>query len=161
MTRLLHEATYKELRKKTFSQQQKIVSRSKNVISHYMGLFGNRQLLFKTTSETRRSHFWDQKVWLNIPYTIKGNTWDALYKAMAKDVRLFCNCPSFRWWGYQYYLSSIDSVFGRKNKHYPGVRNPKLKGALCKHLYKVLGVLPANLPLIVRDIKQRHRKGVV
>ncbi len=57
------------------------------------------------------------------------------------DIRLHCTCPSFLYWGYQYILSVLDaSIYPERRT--PSIRNPGDRGSVCKHLHRVMKVLP-------------------
>lgn len=154
---LITETIYSDLRIKTKKETPMVVRRSKGLITYFRKFVGNRQLHFETSSGTTRGKFWNQIIWIKLPYRIKGLAWNSVYKALSGDLKLYCSCPAFKWWGQYYFLSSTGSVFGRRSKIYPVVNNPKLRGALCKHLYLVVGNLHAHLPLIVRDVKAKHK----
>lgn len=59
----------------------------------------------------------------------------------SSDVQLHCDDPSFLYWGYQYILSTMDAAMIPEFR-YPKINNPGLEGIVCKHLNRVLHVLP-------------------
>ena len=59
----------------------------------------------------------------------------------AGDIRLHCTCPSFLYYGFNYILTVLDSAIWPEERK-PVVRNPNDRGVVCKHLRRVLQVLP-------------------
>lgn len=72
------------------------------------------------------------------------------------EVQVSCTCPSFGFWGFRYILSRVDKLAaqGRREFRRPDVRNPGRKGTTCKHLYRVLQVLPFNAGKITKEGKR-------
>jgi hypothetical protein len=76
------------------------------------------------------------------------------------DVRLYCKCPSFKFWGYQYILTQLQASIVPEDR-FPHIRNPLLKGICCKHLRKLFRVLPFQTGPIAAAIKQqRAERGI-
>lgn len=57
------------------------------------------------------------------------------------NIRLHCTCPSYLYWGYQYLLTAIDAAIYPEPRK-PKIRNPQERGIVCKHLNRILRVLP-------------------
>lgn len=76
---------------------------------------------------------------------------------MQGDIEVWCNGTAFRMWGWAYITSELDAKWGKKEKRFPKVRNPSLKGSVCKHLENVLRVLPFHAPDIVRDLEKKKK----
>lgn len=76
----------------------------------------------------------------------------------SSDIQLHCECPSFKFWGYQYILSQLDASI-IPEKRFPHIRNPNLKGICCKHLRRAILVMPAYLGDISFEIN-RQRKAL-
>ena len=58
------------------------------------------------------------------------------------DVHVFCNCPSFKFYGFSYLATKTDYSYGLHREHrFPKIRNADLRGSLCKHLVLVLEYL--------------------
>lgn len=76
------------------------------------------------------------------------------------NMRLHCSCPAFIFWGSQYILTQTDSAIVPEMR-FPHVRNPHLKGLVCKHLNRTLKVLPYHLGDMAREIKNQreHPRG--
>lgn len=76
----------------------------------------------------------------------------------AGNLRMFCPCPSFTFWGYAYILTQLDSEIFREDR-FPKVRNRQLKGFMCKHGRKSLKTLPMMLlPKMAAAIKETRSK---
>lgn len=71
------------------------------------------------------------------------------------NLRLHCGCPSFLFWGYQYILTKNDSAIVPETRM-PTIRNPQMKGIVCKHLRKTLRVLPFHIGDMAKEIKQQR-----
>ena len=71
------------------------------------------------------------------------------------DIRIFCPCPSFKFWGYEYILTQLDASMVPEVR-FPHIRNPQLKGLCCKHLRRCLKVLPFHLGDMAAAIKQQR-----
>jgi hypothetical protein len=78
----------------------------------------------------------------------------------AGNVKLHCSDPSFLYWGYQYILTQLDAAVHPEDRA-PNTNNPGLQGVVCKHLNRVLKVLPFHLGTIAKEIKrQRAERGI-
>lgn len=74
--------------------------------------------------------------------------------AIQGDLKVKCNCPAYRYWGYEYINSQLGSNAGEDQKRFPHIRNPKLTGILCKHAYRSMMVLPMVWNSIASDIQR-------
>lgn len=72
------------------------------------------------------------------------------------NLRVHCGCPSYLFWGFQYIMTQLDAAIVPETR-YPHIRNPELKGVVCKHLRKTLKVLPFNLGHIASAINEQRR----
>lgn len=72
----------------------------------------------------------------------------------SSDVQLHCSDPSFLYWGYQYILTQLNAAMVPETR-YPDVNNPGLRGIVCKHLNRVLHVLPFYNSDITKAIKEK------
>jgi len=70
------------------------------------------------------------------------------------NIKLHCTCPSFIFFGYQYLLSVLDSAIYPEERP-PVTRNPRQRGAVCKHLNRVMRVLPFYSGRISSAIKSQ------
>jgi len=72
------------------------------------------------------------------------------------DILVHCPCPSFKFWGFQYIMTQLDSAI-IPEKRYPHIRNPQLHGVCCKHLNRTLKVLPFYLGDIARAVSETRK----
>ena len=73
------------------------------------------------------------------------------------NLQLHCGCPAYLFWGMNYILTQKDSAIFPEDR-FPTIRNPHLKGGLCKHLTRTLKVLPFHLGDIARAITEQRTK---
>ncbi len=78
------------------------------------------------------------------------------------DIQLFCSCPAFLYWGPAYILSldKYDAHYVGKEERPPSERNPKRYGAVCKHLDRLLKVLPFYGSTMSKWIKDFYGKDI-
>lgn len=70
------------------------------------------------------------------------------------NIKLHCTCPSFLYWGYQYMLTVLDSAIYPEQR-FPQERNPQERGIVCKHLNRVLRVLPFYSGSIAKEFRSQ------
>jgi len=75
----------------------------------------------------------------------------------AANIRVHCPCPAFKFWGMQYIMTKKDAAIIPEVR-YPHIRNPQLKGVVCKHLNRTLKVLPFHLGDMASAIKEQRKK---
>lgn len=81
------------------------------------------------------------------------------------DLMVHCDDPSWKYWGYQY-IGTRRGYSMKKERRFPKIRNPRLEGSVCKHLFAVLDVLPFHTNQIIRDMRKiglldtRYKKKV-
>jgi hypothetical protein len=77
----------------------------------------------------------------------------------AGNIRVHCPCPAYKFWGMQYIMTKKKAAIIPEVR-YPHIRNPNLKGVVCKHLNRTLKVLPFHLGSMASAVKeQRKKKG--
>lgn len=59
----------------------------------------------------------------------------------AGNIKLFCSCPSYLYYGYQQIQTQLDAAIYPEDR-FPEIRNPTQRGACCKHQNRMLRVLP-------------------
>ena len=72
----------------------------------------------------------------------------------AGNIKMHCTCPSFLYWGYQYMCTVLDAAIYPEER-YPRERNPSERGITCKHLNRVLRVLPFHSGEIASAAKKQ------
>lgn len=68
------------------------------------------------------------------------NFYDSIdYALNFGDVHIRCTCPAQLYWGYAYIGTKLRYLYGipRENR-FPKVRNPDVRGTICKHADKVI-----------------------
>lgn len=73
------------------------------------------------------------------------------------NIRVQCDCPSYAFYGHQYVMTQLDASIIPEER-FPHIRNPHLRGGLCKHLIRTLKVLPFHLGDMARAIKEDRMK---
>lgn len=75
------------------------------------------------------------------------------------DVKLRCNCPAHTFWGYSYTATQMDFEYGipRENR-FPKIRNPELKGTICKHEDAVIRYILRNKDLITKMFAEYYNR---
>lgn len=76
----------------------------------------------------------------------------------SSDLKLYCGCPSFKFYGYQFVLTQLDASIVPENR-FPSKRNPNLKNVACKHLRRVIPTLGFHLGDMAAAIKQQRLKS--
>jgi hypothetical protein len=91
---------------------------------------------------------WTQLVRIN---THKMQAMFGIKRALNSDMLVYCDCPAFKYWGYQYICTSRRIIMpGHDENRFPGIRNPHLVGTVCKHLIRVLTQLPEDAKQIYK-----------
>lgn len=87
---------------------------------------------------------------------LKGTVKEKLDIALEGNISLFCSCPSFRYNGYMYMADEL--AYGIKNQQlFPGIRNPDLRGTVCKHLYQLMETIEDFVPQMEREVEETAR----
>jgi len=118
-------------------------------------LWYDNYLDFKLVKPTLEEMVKDRRLWVSDKSKVD-------LRKLAKqfmdkvDIQLYCSCPADLYWGGQYVrsLAKYDANAGnRKETRPPKERNPKQYGAVCKHLDRLLKVLPFYSGTAARWIK--------
>jgi hypothetical protein len=81
------------------------------------------------------------------------------YAINFSDVHVRCNCPAHLYWGYAYESSQLKYIYGiPKENRFPIIRNPNLKGTICKHEDAVIQYILRNKDLIVKMFAQYYNR---
>ena len=141
----LQELSVKDLKQDT---DKPTVGRSKKLVTKFVGLKKKpMRAVFKTKSGTPGSkRVWTQMIELpDLKEVLDDKSLSPKEKVrlgVAGDVKVTCNCPAFRYYGFQYINTQLETISGKGTNIYPKERNPDLRGSLCKHLHNALTVLP-------------------
>jgi hypothetical protein len=74
----------------------------------------------------------------------------------GSNIRVHCPCPSFKFWGSQYILTQLDAAIIPEVR-FPHIRNPHLKGIVCKHLNRSIKVTAWHLSDMSAAIKEQRK----
>jgi len=157
----LNEVTYKELASGidgNFLNQKVRADALKGI--RYVGFDDNVMNFMVNSSKFDENH-------IQYKVSIMFDQWDELgqdtsfnFAERARmllwvgDIRLHCTDPSFLYWGYQYILTVFDASIYPEERP-PRVRNPGERGIVCKHLNRVLRVLPFHSGEIATELKRQ------
>ncbi|KKN96883.1 hypothetical protein LCGC14_0165270 [marine sediment metagenome] len=116
------------------------------------------RIMFTTPSETGQGRYrWNQTIVLqDLPEALESEGLTLPQKvnlAVSGDLKVHCDCPAFQYWGYNYVLTQLDTSGGNE-KRFPGIRNPRLRGTICKHLDASLRALPFWINNIASELKR-------
>lgn len=161
----LNEATYKELAGMIDGNflNQKIRADALNGIK-LAGIEGNTMQFLINSSEYAQNRIqyqcsvqFDQ--WEEVSQDTDLNFVEkARLLLWVGNIRLHCTDPSFLYWGYQYLLTALDAaVYPEERK--PQVKNPDERGIVCKHLNRILRVLPFYSGDIAKALKAQYGEG--
>lgn len=157
----LTEATYKEIAELIDGAflAQKVRADQLNGI-FYRGFDGNTMVFEVNSSEHEENRIRYRNLiefdeWEQIG---QDNDFNAAEKARmllwVGNIKLHCTCPSFLYWGYQYMLNVLDSAIYPEQRP-PKERNPNERGIVCKHLNRVLRVLPFYSGSIAKEFRNQ------
>ena len=156
------EATYKDLRRDA-PNYLRIRQKSKDTPgSKYITIDEDNILYFKTPSHTKEGVVYEQRVKLLeldkyiSEYRGKKPPIEIVRMGLEGDIAVHCNDPSWKYWGFQY-IGTVKNYALEKEPRYPKIRNPNLKGSVCKHLDNVLYILPFQNTKVLRDLRDSGR----
>lgn len=150
-----HDATMKFLRDKAVSQQDKQALRSKRIAGiAYLGLNALGDLRFACRSEDGKESY-IQSIRFYDFHKRKPRTRDDILNMMREsDVGVYCNDPSFLYWGAAYNATKGGYNIVVENR--PPTRHVEIKQkfVLCKHLIAILRAVPFYWNNMVKDFAQ-------
>lgn len=159
-----NDAGYKQLLKMS-KQTPAYVKRSKTqIIANYQKTDPDGTVEYITPSGTSPGVFYRQRVLLADlkklikKYKNKKKPREIVSLAIKGNIKVSCNDPienlepSWLYQGFIYKATAMKYNQGKPENRFPDVRNPKLKGSLCKHLIQVLTVLPFSAAKITSDL---------
>lgn len=81
------------------------------------------------------------------------------YAINFADIHIRCNCPAHLYWGYAYEATEMSYLYGiPKERRFPIIRNPDLKGTICKHEDAVIQYILRNKDLIAKMFAQYYNR---
>lgn len=134
------------------------IDRSKKVpYCRYRGITKNGTVYFDVRSASGNGYYTVKFRLVDLPDVIDDpdlTPQEKVRLALDGDINVYCSCPAYRYWGFEYINTQLGSNEGDPQERFPHVRNPKLTGILCKHIYKAFSVLPMNWTSIASDIQK-------
>ncbi len=73
------------------------------------------------------------------------------------EVKIFCPCGSFLFYGAKYNLTKIKSCYGPGENRPPDIRDPSRSFLVCKHLWLVLERFEKNITEFIRELLPYYR----
>lgn len=155
--KLLYEKSYKELQALTLPQVSTRAKKQALSVS-YRGISKEGIIHFQCSSGTHPGKFYNQYIkLLDLPSLLKDRKdykdKDIVNLAVFGDISVYCDDPSFKYYGWQY-MSWVNGYGLKREIRYPFMRNPYLKGALCKHLVAVFNAFPMYINSFVKDFRK-------
>lgn len=157
----LDEKTYKDLRRDAPNFLNIRGKSKKTPGTDYKGIEED-VLIFESPSYTKPGVSYTQKIRLVALNDLIANNdgskkpIDIVRTALEGDIEVHCTDPSWLYWGFKY-IGTRDRYAIEPEPRFPKVRNPQLKGSVCKHLDNVLLVLPFWASEITRDLRKQRR----
>ena len=146
--KLLLEKSYKELQALTLPQIS-ARAKSQSLSVSYKGISKEGVIHFQCSSGTHPGKFYNQYIkLLDLPFLLKDRKdykdRDLVNLAVFGDIAVYC-------WQYMSYLNG----YGLKREvRYPSMKNPYLKGSICKHLFAVFNAFPMYINSFVKDFRK-------
>lgn len=152
--RELYEASVADLRRDV-DKARKL--RSKPIATKFIDVGKEWTVTLHSTSITTPGvDYFTQKIRPKKRIRTENMTLKKLREIFNGDVVLECDCPDFLYGGFRYMGSEDGYVLGKREKRFPEVKNPRLKGSVCKHTSNALDVIKANLPAILKRWRVKY-----
>ena len=155
--KLLLEKSYKELQALTLPQIS-ARAKSQSLSVSYKGISKEGVIHFQCSSGTVSGKFYNQYIkLLDLPFLLKDRKdykdKEIINLAVFVDIAVYCDDTSFKYYGWQY-MSYLNGYGLKREVRYPSMKNPYLKGALCKHLVAVFNAFPMYINSFVKDFRK-------
>jgi len=79
---------------------------------------------------------------------LKGSYSDKLDVALRGEIKVMCQCPDFLFFGFKYMGTQLDYSTRKENRP-PVIRNPNMKGTVCKHIGHILTHIDSLKPQMI------------
>lgn len=132
--KVAHDKTADTMRKILRNVKRPVVERSKDYSPNLLGFQPRNQVFrFKTG---------DWKQWVKV--LPRPGSKQRMVNGMV--IRVKCSCPFHRWQGPEHWATKSDYQYGalKGTATFPGVRDPKHRHAVCKHLVAVFRYIRDN-----------------
>lgn len=106
--------------------------------------YSNMTFVFRVKSGTTPGKTWVQHIKIknfkeNDFADVDFNT--AVRMLRNAELQVYCNCPAFLYWGFQYMAWHRGYGLKPENRK-PKVRNPHQEGSSCKHIHLIMQIYP-------------------
>lgn len=126
-----------------------------------MGVTKSGLVRFRCSSATTPGKFWHQYIrFLDFEDALELQKMgkdltdqDIINLVMAGNLGVYCNDPSFLYYGWKY-MAWAKGYGLRPENRPPKVRNPQETGSICKHLLSLFRVMPFYMNMIVADFRK-------
>lgn len=149
------ELTRKEILKDVESKVKKRAKILKNPV--YLGITKDYVVHMRVESSTGNGSY-VVRIKLDEYSDLEGlkdlSTKEKVRLAISGDLSVHCDCPAFKYWGYEYIVTQLGTNSHTDQGIYPEVRNPRLEGILCKHCYRALKIFGKYWSKISKDIEE-------
>ena len=155
--KLLLEKSYKELQSLTLPQIS-ARAKSQSLSVSYKGISKEGVIHFQCSSGTHPGKYYNQYIkLLDLPFLLKDRKdykdRDLVNLAVFGDIAVYCDDPSFKYYGWQY-MTYLNGCGLKREVRYPSMKNPYLKGSICKHLFAVFNAFPMYINSFVKDFRK-------
>ena len=126
----------------------------------YQGMTRDYVIKMKVNSATGSGDYTVSIKLVELPSLLPEENMDTREKirlAIDGDLKINCTCPAFRYFGFEYITTQLNSIEGEPQERYPEVRNPRLVGIMCKHCFKAVKSFGSYWSRLASDIdKERY-----
>ena len=124
--------------------------------------YTDNEFQFLTKSQTTPGVIWTQRIRLQKTLTpeevARMTDRELQYRILDGQLKIFCDCPSFIYWGFAYKAWMRGYGLVRETRR-PIVRNPKEQGMICKHLFAIMQAWKFYAPMIAERYKIWYDKN--
>ena len=112
---------------------------NRELATQYVSVSSKGVITFVTSSGTSASKSWTQRVQmldldkLLAKHKDKKKPMEIVRLALKGNIKLNCNDPSWLYWGFKY-KAYVRGYGMNRETRFPKIRNPQLRGTVCKHL---------------------------
>lgn len=130
--------------------------KSKKVRSSLVKVLGREKtLVYKSSSGDEVGKYWTQLIKAEIQPRMTA--FGVKRAVNERNILCHCDCPAFKWWGYSYIMTSRRAIYPTKDVTiYPKIRNPRLVGSVCKHLFSVLMQMEKDAQEIYKNLNKNN-----
>ena len=136
--------------------EKKVIRRSANLkLPQYLGITDDYIIYMRVESSTGQGSYIVKiklEEYPDIANEADMTTKEKVRIALAGNIGIYCSCPAFRYYGYEYITTQVGVNSGSVQNIYPKIRNPQLVGIMCKHCYPAFKRFGSYWNRIAKDI---------